>query len=101
MIVPFSHVFMLAAGVFFLGLVCIFRRRNLIMTLIGIEIMMNAAAIAFVAAALRWQRLEGQAFVLFIIGVAATEVAVGLALVIAAHRLTGSVDPDRYDVLKW
>jgi NADH-quinone oxidoreductase subunit K len=101
MIVPFSHVFMLAGAVFFLGLVCVFARRNLIMTLIGIEIMMNAAAIAFVASAVHWHKLEGQAFVLFIIGVAATEVAVGLALVVAAHRRTGSVDPDRYDVLKW
>jgi NADH-quinone oxidoreductase subunit K len=100
MIVPFSHVFMLAGAVFFLGLVCVFARRNLIMTLIGIEIM-NAAAIAFVASAVHWHKLEGQAFVLFIIGVAATEVAVGLALVVAAHRRTGSVDPDRYDVLKW
>jgi len=101
MIIPFSHVFILAAAVFCLGLVCLLARRNLIMTLIGIEIMMNGAAIAFVAASLRWQQVQGQAFVLFIIGVAATEVAVGLALVVAAHRLTGSLDPDRYDLLKW
>jgi NADH-quinone oxidoreductase subunit K len=101
MIVPFNHVFMLAGAVFFLGLICIFTRRNLIMTLIGIEVMMNAAAIVFVASAVHWNRLEGQAFVLFIIGVAATEVAVGLALVVAAHRVTGSVDPDRYNFLKW
>jgi len=100
-IVPFNHVFMLAGAVFFLGLVCIITRRNLIMALIGIEIMMNAAAIVFVASAAHWNRLQGQAFALFILGVAATEVAVGLALVVAAHRLTGSVDPDRYDVLKW
>ena len=99
--VPFNHVFVLAAAVFFLGLVCVFSRRNLVMILIGIEIMMNGAAIAFVASALHWNRLEGQAFVLFIIGVAATEVAVGLALIVAAHRITGSVDPDRYNLLKW
>lgn len=101
MIVPFSHVFMLAALVFFLGLVCLLARRNLIMTLIGIEIMMNAAAIAFVAASLHWRQLEGQAFVLFIIGVAATEVSVGLALVVAAYRQKQTVDPDRFDFLKW
>ena len=99
--VPFNHVFVLAAAVFFLGLVCVFSRRNLVMILIGIEIMMNGAAIAFVASALHWNRLEGQAFVLFIIGVAATEVAVGLALIVAAHRITGSVDPDQYNLLKW
>jgi NADH-quinone oxidoreductase subunit K len=101
MIVPFNHVFMLAGAVFALGLVCTLGRRNLIMTLIGIEIMMNAAAIAFIASSIHWNRLEGQAFVLFIIGVAATEVAVGLAMIVAAQRITGSVDPDRYGVLKW
>ena len=100
MIVPFSHVFILAAAVFSIGLACVLARRNLIMILIGIEIMMNAAAIAFVGGALHWGRLDGQAFVLFILGVAATEVAVGLALVVAAHRLTGSVDPDRYNLLR-
>jgi NADH-quinone oxidoreductase subunit K len=62
--------------------------------------MMNAASIAFVAAALRWQLMEGQAFVLFILAVAAAEVSVGLALVVGAYRRTGSLDPDHYDILK-
>ncbi len=101
MIVPYGHVQLLAGIVFFMGLVCILARRNLIMTLIGVEIMMNAAAIAFLAAALRWQQLEGQAFVLFIIVVAAAEVSVGLALIVSAYRRTGSVDPDAYNILKW
>ncbi len=101
MIVPYGHVQFLAGIVFFMGLVCILARRNLIMTLIGVEIMMNAAAIAFLAAALRWQQLEGQAFVLFIIAVAAAEVSVGLALIVSAYRRTGSVDPDAYNILKW
>lgn len=101
MIVPYSHVFLLAAVLFCLGLICLLTRRNLIMTLIGVEVMMNAAAILFIASSLRWHRLEGQAFVLFIIGVAATEVAVGLALVIAVYRSKGSVDPDRFAFLKW
>jgi NADH-quinone oxidoreductase subunit K len=101
MIVPYGHVFMLAGITFVLGLVCTIAHRNLIMILIGIEIMMNAAGIAFVAAALRWQQLEGQAFVLFIIAVAAAEVSVGLILVIHAYGRTGFVDPDRYNMLKW
>ena len=101
MIVPYGHVQLLAGIVFIMGLVCILARRNLIMTLIGVEIMMNAAAIAFLAAALRWQQLEGQAFVLFIIVVAAAEVSVGLALIVSAYRRTGSVDPDAYNILKW
>jgi len=52
------------------------------------------------SASLHWHRLEGQAFVLFILGVAATEVSVGLALVVAAHRQTQTMDPDAYKALK-
>ncbi len=100
MIVPFGHVFLLAGLIFSLGLICLVAHRNLIMTLIGVEVMMNAAAIAFVGAALRWQMMEGQAFMLFILTVSAAEVSVGLALVVAAYRRTGSLDPDRYDILK-
>jgi NADH-quinone oxidoreductase subunit K len=101
MIVPFGHVFILAGVVFSLGLVCLVSHRNLIMTLIGVEVMMNAALIAFVAASLRWQLLEGQAFMLFILAVAGAEVSVGLALVVNVYRRTGSLDPDTYDILKW
>jgi NADH-quinone oxidoreductase subunit K len=101
MIVPFGHVFLLAGILFSMGLFCLVAHRNLIMTLIGVEVMMNAAAIAFVAAALRWQLMEGQAFMLFILAVAAAEVSVGLALVVNGFRRTGSIDPDRYNILKW
>jgi NADH-quinone oxidoreductase subunit K len=101
MIVPFGHVFLLAGLVFAMGLVCLVAHRNLIMTLVGVEVMMNAAAIAFVAAALRWQLMEGQVFVLFILAVAAAEVSIGLAIVVSVYRRTGSIDPDRYDILKW
>jgi NADH-quinone oxidoreductase subunit K len=100
MLVPLGHVFILAGVVFCLGLVCLVAHRNLIMTLVAVEVMMTAAAIAFVGAALRWQRMEGQAFMLFILAVAAAEVAVGLALVVSVYRRTGSLDPDRYDILK-
>ena len=101
MIVPLGHVFILAGIVFSMGLVCLVARRNLIMTLIGVEVMMNGAAIAFVAASLRWRLMEGQAFMLFILAVAAAEVSVGLTLVVNVYRRTGSLDPDRYDILKW
>lgn len=100
MIVPLGHVFILAAMVFCMGLVCLVAQRNLIMTLVGVEVMMNAAAIAFVGASLRWQLMEGQAFMLFILAMAAAEVSVGLALIVAVFRMTGSLDPDQYDILK-
>ncbi len=100
MIVPFGHVFLLAGLIFSMGLVCLVAHRNLIMTLVGVEVMMNAAAIAFIAASLRWQLMEGQVFMLFILAVAAAEVSVGLAIVVNVYRRTGSIDPDHYDILK-
>jgi NADH-quinone oxidoreductase subunit K len=100
MTVPYSHVMILSSVLFALGLACLLTRRNLIMTLIGVEIMMNGAAILFLAGALLWQQLEGQAFVLFIIAVAAAEVSVGLALILAVYRQSGTVDADHFQLLK-
>jgi NADH-quinone oxidoreductase subunit K len=100
MIVPFSHVLFLAVLLFFLGAACAVARRTLIMILIGVEIMLNAAGLAFVGASLRWEHLEGQAFVIFILTIAAAEVAVGLALIVTSYRRTGTVNADRYNFLK-
>lgn len=83
-----------------MGIFCAVVRRNLIMILLGVEIMLNAASIAFVGAALRWQNLEGQVFALIILAVAAAEVSVGLALIVYAYRRTGSFDPASYNLLK-
>jgi NADH-quinone oxidoreductase subunit K len=93
MIVPFNHVLILSALLFVLGLFAVLARRNLIMMLLGIEIMLNAGALAFVGASLHWQQMEGQAVVIFVLAVAATEVAVGLAAIIGIYRRTGSIDP--------
>jgi NADH-quinone oxidoreductase subunit K len=100
MIVPFSHVLFLAVLLFLLGAVCAVARRNLVMILIGVEIMLNAAGLAFIGASLRWEHLEGQVFVIFILTLAAAEVAVGLALIVSSYRRTGSVNADRYNLLK-
>jgi len=100
MIVPYGHVMLLAGLLFLLGLFCAVARRNLIMMLLGVEIMLNAATVAFVGAALRWHNMEGQAFVLFILAVAAAEVSVGLALIVCAHRSTASVDPRDLNLLQ-
>lgn len=100
MIVPFSYVLSLAVFLFILGAACAIARRNLIMILIGVEIMLNAAGLAFIGASLKWQQLDGQAFVIFILTVAASEVAVGLALIVYSYRRTGSVDANRYNLLK-
>ena len=72
----------------------------LIMILLGVEIMLNAAAIILVGASLLWQQMEGQSIVLFIFAIAGAEVSVGLALIVWAYRQTGSMDPRDYNILK-
>ncbi len=98
--IPFGYVLALAGIVVVLGMICTAARRNLIMMLLGVEVMLNGAAIAFIAAALRWQQLEGQAFVMFIIAIAAAEVSLGLALIVYLYHRTGSLNPEDYRVLK-
>src|SRR5208337_5157287 len=100
MIVPFGHVLLVAGIIFALGVFCAVVRRNLIMIVLGIEIMLNAVSIVFVGAALRWNNLDGQTFVLFILAVAATEVSVGLAIIVYAFRQTGSFDPNNFNLLR-
>ena len=100
MIVSYGHVMALAIVLFLMGAVCSITRRNLIMILIGVEIMLNAAGVVFVGASLYWNQLDGQVFVIFIMGVAAAEVAVGLALIMYMYSRTGSVKIDSYSVLK-
>ena len=100
MIVPYGNLLYLATGLFFMGAVCTIIRRSLIMIIVGVEIMLNAAGITFVGAALRWHSLDGQVFVLFLLAVAAAEVAVGLALVVYARRRTGTTVADNYNLMK-
>jgi NADH-quinone oxidoreductase subunit K len=88
---------MLAGILFLMGMFCAVTRRNLIMILLGLEIMLNSGAVAFVGAALRWQHLEGQAIALFILAVAAAEVSVGLALIVCAYKRKASIDPEAYN----
>jgi NADH-quinone oxidoreductase subunit K len=97
--VPYGHVIVLAGLLFLIGLFCILSRRNLILILLGIEIMLNGATVAFIGAALRWQQMEGQVFVLFILAIAAAEVSIGLVLIVCLYKKTGSVDPDTYQFL--
>jgi NADH-quinone oxidoreductase subunit K len=100
LIVPYSHVLILAGVLFLLGAVCALARRNLIMILIGVEIMLSASGLALIGASLKWQQLEGQIFVIFIMAVAAAEVAVGLALIVYSQRRTGTLEADRFNLLK-
>ena len=85
---------LLAAVLFVLGLAGLLARRNLLLTLVSIEIMLNAAGLAFIVAGSAWNQADGQVMFLFILAVAASEVAVGLALVLQLYRQYHSVDAD-------
>lgn len=98
--VPLAHVLLLAAILFVLGLVGLLVRRNLLFMLISIEIMLNAAGLAVVAAGARWGQADGQVFFLLILTMAAAEVSVGLALVLQFHRRFRTLDADAASELK-
>jgi len=90
----------LAAILFVLGTLGVMVRRNLLFVLMSIEIMLNAAAIAFVAAAAKWRQPDGQVFVIFILITAAAEVAVALSLLLRIHHNWKTVDTDEVSLMK-
>lgn len=95
MIVPLAHVLILAAILFGLGLVCtLIWRSNVIMMLIGIEIMLNAAMLVFVGGANHWGMADGQVFALMIMAMTSAEVSLALAMVVFLHRRRNTVDVD-------
>ena len=93
-LIPMRDGFMLAAALFALGLIGVLVRRNVIFILMSIEVMLNAAGLAFVAAGARWHQPDGQVVFLFILAMAAAEVSVGLALVLELYRQYKSLDTD-------
>ena len=92
--IPMEQVLVLAAVLFALGLTGLLVRRNVLFMLISIEIMLNAAGLAFVAAGARWGQAHGQALFIFILTMAAAEVSVGLALVLQLHQHFKTLDAD-------
>jgi len=101
MIVPLAHVLILSALIFTMGMFCLLVwRRNIIMMLIGIEIMLNAVILAFVGGAAHWGTADGQVFALFIIAMTSAEVSLALALVVYLHRRKKSVNSDDYSTLQ-
>src|ERR1700675_3547665 len=86
---------MVVGGILFsLGLTGLLARRNLIFVLMSLEVMLNAAGLAFVVAGSRWHQPDGQGVFMFILAMAASEVAVGLALVLQIYRRFKSLDVD-------
>jgi NADH-quinone oxidoreductase subunit K len=95
-----SHALLLASALFALGLVGVLVRRDLVVVLMSIEVMLNATGVAFVAAGARWGHPDGQVMFLFVLAMAAAEVAVGLALVLRFSRRSPSLDADQASEMK-
>jgi NADH-quinone oxidoreductase subunit K len=101
MTVPIHYYLILSAFVFLTGLVGVLVRRNIIVILLCIELMLNATNINFVAFAEYLHDLGGQIFVFFTLTVAAAEVGVGLAIVVAIHRSKDTINVEEFNLLKW
>ena len=100
MAVLMEHGFILAWVLFIIGLAGVLVRRNLLFILMSVEIMLNAAGLAFIIAGFRWGQPDGQVMFIFILAMAAAEVSVGLALVLLANRHFGSLDADAAGKMK-
>jgi NADH-quinone oxidoreductase subunit K len=92
--IPVEHGLLLAGILFCLGVAGVMLRRNIFFILLSIEVMLNAAGLAFVVAGSQWGQADGQVMFLFILSMAAAEVSVGLALVLRLHRHFKTIDVD-------
>ena len=92
--IPMEAGLLLAGILFTLGLISVLIRRNIIFMLISVEIMLNAAGLAFIVAATRWAQPDGQVMFIFILTMAAAEVSVGLALILQLHHQLKTLDSD-------
>lgn len=101
MSVGLEHFLILSAVLFSIGLYGVLAKRNAVVILMSIEIMLNAVNIAMVAFARYSHLITGQVFVIFIMVVAAAEVAVGLALIISIYRSRKTADAEKFDLMKW
>jgi NADH-quinone oxidoreductase subunit K len=91
-VIPVEAGFIIAGLLFLTGLVGVLVRRNVLYILLAIEIMLNAAGLAFVVAGAHWQQPDGQVMYFFVLTMAAAEVAVGLSLVLQMHQKSDTLD---------
>jgi NADH-quinone oxidoreductase subunit K len=98
--VPVNYYIILSAILFSIGVVGVLTRRNSLIIFMSIELMLNAANLAFVAFGSVIKSFSGQIFVFFVIAVAAAEVAVGLALIVEIFKSKRSIDVDQMSSLK-
>lgn len=94
MTIPTDYGLILAMILFLLGLVGVLVRRNIIFMLMSVEIMLNAAGLAFVVGGAKWTQTDGQVMFIFILAMAAAEVSVGLALILRIYNKFSTIDAD-------
>lgn len=99
--VPLDYYLILSAVVFAIGVIGVLVRRNLIVVLMSIELMLNAVNLTFVAFSRYLGSMQGQVIVFFVMAVAAAEAVIGLAIIIAVFRHRRSLDPQEMQLLKW
>ncbi len=99
--VPTHWFVFLATGLFTVGVIGVLTRRNVIIVLMAIELILNAVNVNLVAFSRYWNAVDGQVFAIFVITDAAAEAAVGLGLIIALFRNKETVNADEIDLLKW
>ncbi|HGJ5865190.1 MAG TPA: NADH-quinone oxidoreductase subunit NuoK [Arsenophonus nasoniae] len=95
-----QHGLILAAILFVLGLSCLLIRRNLLFMLIGLEIMINSAALAFVVAGSYWGQADGQVMYILTISLAVAEASIGLALLLQLHRHRQNLNIDEVSEMR-
>jgi NADH-quinone oxidoreductase subunit K len=95
------HYVMLAAALFLIGTVGVLTRRNIVIILMSIELILNAVNINLIAFSKHFGHTQGQIFAIFVIAIAVAEAAVGLGILIAMFRNKGTVLADEVDLLKW
>jgi NADH-quinone oxidoreductase subunit K len=99
--VPLNHYLFLSAVIFSIGVLGVLVRRNLIVILMSIELMLNAANLTFIAFSRYLGSIGGQVAVFFVMAVAAAEAVIGLAIIISVYRHRRSLDPQDMELLKW
>ena len=99
--IPLSAYLVLSGILFTIGVIGFLVRRNLIVMFMSIELMLNAANLAFVAFSRYLNSMDGQIFVFFVMTVAAAEAAVGLAIILAVFRTKETVNADEINMMKW
>jgi NADH-quinone oxidoreductase subunit K len=100
-LVPLNYYLILSAVIFAIGVLGVVIRRNLIVVLMSIELMLNAVNITFIAFSRYLGSMAGQVIVFFVMAVAAAEAVIGLAIIISVYRNRQSLDPQEMQLLKW